>query len=151
MHRSTLASITLRQRQHGLSIIELMIAITIGLIILTGLSLMFVNSSTNTRELVKTAQQLENGRYAIETIRQDLMLAGFYGQFSSLPTAPTVAPDPCSAMVDKSSVAPGPSNATVDKSSVALGPCSAMVDRSSTSVEDHLAALRVPSVDASFS
>lgn len=95
MHRSTLASITLRQRQHGLSIIELMIAITIGLIILTGLSLMFVNSSTNTRELVKTAQQLENGRYAIETIRQDLMLAGFYGQFSSLPTAPTVAPDPC--------------------------------------------------------
>lgn len=84
-----------RQRQRGLSIIELMIAIAIGLIILSGLSLMFVNSSASTRELVKTAQQLENGRYAIETLRQDLVLAGFYGQFATLPTPPAVVPDPC--------------------------------------------------------
>lgn len=95
MNPSLLASNALRQNQGGLSVIELMIAIAIGLIILTGLSLMFVNSSTSTRELFKTAQQLENGRYAIETIRQDLMLAGFYGQFSNLSTAPTVMPDPC--------------------------------------------------------
>lgn len=83
------------RRQRGLSIIELMIAIAIGLIILTGLTGLFVNSSNSTRELVKSAQQLENGRFAIETLRQDLMLAGFYGQFSSLPAAPTSIPDPC--------------------------------------------------------
>lgn len=84
-----------RHRQAGLSVIELMISITIGLIILTGLSLMFVSTSNSTREVVKAAQQLENGRFAIETLRQEIMLAGFYGQFSTLPAAPASIPDPC--------------------------------------------------------
>ena len=83
------------RRQRGFSLIELMIAIAIGLIILAGMSALFVTSSNSTRELVKSAQQLENGRFAIETLRQDLILAGFYGQFSSLPAAPALVPDPC--------------------------------------------------------
>ena len=81
--------------QRGLSILELMISIAVGFIILTGLSLMFVSSSSSTRELVKSAQQLENGRFAIETLRQDIMLAGFYGRFSTLPAVPAAIPDPC--------------------------------------------------------
>ena len=84
-----------RHRQRGLSIMELMIAIGLSLVILTGLSFLFVNSSTSTREFVKSAQQLENGRFAVETLRQDLMLAGFYGRFGVLPDAPASIPDPC--------------------------------------------------------
>lgn len=83
------------RRQRGFSLIELMIAITIGLIILSGMSALFVTSSNSTRELVKSAQQLENGRFAIETLRQDLMLAGYYGRFSALAAAPAALPDPC--------------------------------------------------------
>ena len=44
--------------------------------------------------MAKTAQQIENGRYAIDILSQDLRLAGFYGHLSSMPTAPTSA-DPC--------------------------------------------------------
>ena len=84
-----------RRGQRGLSIMELMISMSIGLMILTGLTLLFVNSSNSTRELVKSAQQLENGRFAIETLRQDLMLAGFYGRLGALPAAPASIPDPC--------------------------------------------------------
>ena len=52
----------------GFSLVELMIAMTIGLLLLSGLAAIFVNSSDANRELQKTAQQIENGRYAIETV-----------------------------------------------------------------------------------
>ena len=82
-------------KQSGLSLVELMIALTIGLLLLTGLSLIFVNSSEANRELQKTAQQIENGRYAIDIISQDLRMAGFYGHFHDLPAPPGTLPDPC--------------------------------------------------------
>src|SRR5690242_8298963 len=85
----------LLKRQTGVSLVELMVALTIGLLLLTGLSLIFVNSSEANRELQKTAQQIENGRYATEIISQDLRLAGFYGHFHELPAAPAGFPDPC--------------------------------------------------------
>lgn len=81
----------------GFSLIELMIAMTIGLLLLGGLTMIFVNSSSASRELQKTAQQIENGRYAIDVISQDLRHAGFYGHLHSVGaiTAPAAVPDPC--------------------------------------------------------
>ena len=83
------------RKQAGLSLVELLIALTIGLLLLAGLTLIFVNSSEANRELQKTAQQIENGRYAIDLLTQDLRLAGFYGHFHELPAAPAALPDPC--------------------------------------------------------
>ena len=51
----------------GFSLIELMIAMTIGLLLLAGLTMIFVNSSNASREMQKTSQQIENGRFAIES------------------------------------------------------------------------------------
>src|SRR5687767_8895764 len=89
------------RREAGLSLIELMIASAIGLLLLTGLSLIFVNTSEANRELQKTAQQIENGRYAIESICLGLRLAGFFGHLhdvasiTALGAPATVPPDPC--------------------------------------------------------
>lgn len=85
-------------RQSGFSLIELMIASTIGLILLSGLALLFVNTSESNRELQKTSQQIENGRFAIDILSTNLRLAGFYGHlssFSSIAAPATVPPDPC--------------------------------------------------------
>ncbi|HEX9833094.1 MAG TPA: PilW family protein [Mycobacterium sp.] len=68
---------------------------TIGLLLLAGLTLIFVNSSEANRELQKTAQQIENGRYAIDVITQDLKHAGYYGHFHGTLPAPAALPDPC--------------------------------------------------------
>ena len=91
-------SIATLRRQSGLSLIELMIASVIGLLLLGGLSLIFVNSSETNREMQKTSQQIENGRYAIDILSQNLRLAGFYGHLHDVgiitPPA-TVPPDPC--------------------------------------------------------
>jgi type IV pilus assembly protein PilW len=52
----------------------------------------------------KTSQQIENGRYTTQTLRDDLRLAGYYGEF--MPTllgTPTAVPDP--SATDDASVA----------------------------------------------
>ena len=87
-------------RIHGFSLVELMIASTIGLLLLSGLAMIFVNTSDANRELQKTAQQIENGRYGIEIISQDLRHAGFYGHVHNLalaqvPAQAVIPPDPC--------------------------------------------------------
>jgi type IV pilus assembly protein PilW len=72
-----------------------MVGLTIGLIILTALLLLFSNISYSNKEQFKAAQQLENGRYAMELLSNDIRLAGFYGEFASLPAAMSALPDPC--------------------------------------------------------
>ena len=86
------------RHESGFSIIELMIAMTIGLLLLSGLAMIFVSSSDANRELQKIAQQIENGRFAVETVSTDLRHAGFYGHMhdlSSIPAPATIPPDPC--------------------------------------------------------
>jgi type IV pilus assembly protein PilW len=86
-----------RRRQAGLSLIELMISITIGLIILTAMALVFVNASSTRTELERVSRQIENGRYAIELLSSDLRMAGFYGELDVGTIAGTALPaNPCS-------------------------------------------------------
>lgn len=80
--------------QRGLSLIELMIAMALGLLIMTAIGSLFVASSRSHTEIQKSAAQIENGRYAMETVAEDLKHAGFYGQLAILP-ALSGTPDPC--------------------------------------------------------
>ncbi len=66
--------------QRGFSLIELMIAITLGLLILAGMLIVFSNSSATRNEIERNNRQIENGRYAIELLRDEIQLAGFYGE-----------------------------------------------------------------------
>lgn len=85
----------MRQRQTGLSILEFMIAISIGLVLVAGLVTMFANSSNTEHELRRSSQQIENGRYAMDVLVQDLQLAGYFGSYRKF-SAATAAPDICS-------------------------------------------------------
>lgn len=67
-------------RSRGFTIIELMVGLTIGMLLVAGLSLLFANSSRTGIELEKSIRQIENGRYAIESLHDDIALAGFYGE-----------------------------------------------------------------------
>ncbi|HEU0220454.1 MAG TPA: PilW family protein [Gallionella sp.] len=83
-----------RQIQRGLSLIELMISITIGLLILSALSTLFANQSRTRSELDKSNRMIDNGRYALEVLTDNLRLAGFYSNYAPSGT-PTATPDPC--------------------------------------------------------
>lgn len=89
---------TLRSRQTGLSLVEMMVSITLGLLILSGVLAVFVNTSAARNEVERTSRQIENGRYASELLTEDLRLAGFYGELNvgSLPAPAALPADPCS-------------------------------------------------------
>jgi type IV pilus assembly protein PilW len=81
-------------RERGFSLVELMVALAIGLVLLTLLATVFANSSRSQKEITLAAQQVENGRYAIELLTDDLRHAGFYGHYFSLTPASALT-DPC--------------------------------------------------------
>lgn len=79
-HRFPLASCTPGHRARGLSLIELLVAMAVGLILVTGLVSLFANSSQTGNELEKSIRQLESGRYGLELLNEDLSVAGYYGE-----------------------------------------------------------------------
>lgn len=87
-----------RHPQHGFSLIELMIALTLGLLIMAALSALFLNITRNNSELAKANVQIENGRFAIQLLQNDLVHAGFWGELR--PPAPAAIPDPCASSWD---------------------------------------------------
>ncbi|MBZ2209387.1 PilW family protein [Massilia soli] len=90
----------LLRAQRGFSLTELLIAATIGLVILAGMSTLFVNNSRTQAEIEKANRQVENGRFAMQTLSSDLRNAGFYGEFDpTILTSPAAVPDPCAATV----------------------------------------------------
>ena len=67
----------------GVSLVEFMVAIAIGLVLLTGLITLFSNSSNSTAEIDKSIRQIENGRYAVELISENISIAGYYGELTT--------------------------------------------------------------------
>lgn len=63
----------------GFSLIELMISMTIGLFIISAISVALIASSSGARTNDRTAELQMNGRYALQILRQDLQHAGFMG------------------------------------------------------------------------
>ena len=65
--------------QRGFTLIELMIGLLLSGIILFALVTLFGNNSRMRNEIDRATQQIENGRYALDLLRDDLHLAGYYG------------------------------------------------------------------------
>ena len=86
---------TTRRRQAGLSLIELMIALSIGLFLLLGLVAVFSNSNRTYIDLSRASQQIENGRFAVQVMTDDISLAGYYGRYALQLTVPGALPDTC--------------------------------------------------------
>ena len=83
------------KRTHaGFTLIELMIAVVLGLLVLAALTSFFVRTSYNRSELERTNRQIENGRYAISALRDDMMLAGYYADVDTN-AANWQQPTPC--------------------------------------------------------
>lgn len=96
---------TIRAPSHarGYTIIELMVSITIGLIILAALVTLFAGNSRERGEIERANEQTENGRYALQTIGDDLRDAGYLASFNPGTvagpnpqlTVPAVLPNVC--------------------------------------------------------
>lgn len=73
-------------RQTGLTLIELMISITLGLVILAALGYTYVSSRGVYRSTENLARMQEAGRSALQFLTEDLRMTSFYGCRSRLIT-----------------------------------------------------------------
>lgn len=65
--------------QRGMSLVELLVAMAIGLALLSALVTIYVNGNRSNLEMERSVRQLDNGRFAMEVIGEDLKMAGYYG------------------------------------------------------------------------
>jgi type IV pilus assembly protein PilW len=68
-----------RHSQRGLTLLELLIAMTLGVFLLTGVVQTFTSARQTYRMEDGLSRLIENGRYAIEFIDRDVRMAGFGG------------------------------------------------------------------------
>ena len=78
-----------REGQRGLTIVELMIALLLGLFVIGGVIFVFAGSKRSYTETEQQARISENGRFAVQLLEGELRLAGFFGEA----TAATIDPD----------------------------------------------------------
>lgn len=89
------------RRQSGLSLVELMISLTVGMLVISAMTTMFVQSSRARNSNERVNRQTESGRFALQTIANDLQQAGYYDSFDPDASAktylapPAAKPDPC--------------------------------------------------------
>ena len=125
-----------RQTQRGVSLIELMVAITIGLLILAALSTLLISQTNIRNELDKSNRMIDNGRYALELLSENIRLAGFYDNYdpSGAPRDPALlVPTPCLPSITNATTNTAANvllhhvqgyNAATESSAIASPPCS---------------------------
>lgn len=67
------------RRAHGLSLIELMVALLLGTLLLLGLVQVFAASRTASQLSEGLARVQENGRFAMDFLQRDVRMAGHFG------------------------------------------------------------------------
>lgn len=100
--------------QSGFSLIEMLVVVAISLLMMVAILQLFLDVTRTQDEMSKTNAQMENGRFAIQVIKDDVIHGGFWDgyipQFDDLtaadvptdyplpyPADPTKPPEPCAA------------------------------------------------------
>jgi len=100
--------------QSGFSLVEMLVVVAISLLMMVAILQLFLDVTRTQDEMTKTNAQMENGRFAIQVIKDDVIHGGFWDgyipQFDDLtaadiptdyplpyPADPTKPPEPCAA------------------------------------------------------
>lgn len=79
-------------RQRGISMVEVMVAMALGLVILLAVTIIFTNNSRTRGEMEKSGRQVENGRYALMLLSDEISNAGFWGEAGAQNVPGTLPP-----------------------------------------------------------
>ncbi|MBL4940403.1 MAG: PilW family protein [Colwellia sp.] len=80
--------------QSGFSLLEVFIALSIGLVIFAGVMSVFVGMRTTTNETSSYGELQENGRFAISVLSDDLLRQDFWGDYTGTIDLASVNPVP---------------------------------------------------------
>lgn len=80
----------------GMTLVELLVAVAIGMLILTAMAILFANNSRSRSETERASQKIENGRFALEMLGSELEHAGYFSVFDPRQVPlPTTTPPAC--------------------------------------------------------
>jgi type IV pilus assembly protein PilW len=79
MHAKHLIAGVRRTAQRGFTLVEIMIAMAMGLILILAMLASLQTSASMNRTNVRTSELQTNGQFALEVLRRDLLHAGFKG------------------------------------------------------------------------
>ena len=83
MHRTAMDI----KKSRGLSLIELLVSMVLGLTLATGVVQIYMGSNTTERDREARQRIQENGRFATNFLSQEVRMAGYLGCLSSIPGA----------------------------------------------------------------
>ena len=78
----------LRSRMHGLSLVEAMVSLVIGLVVVGAVLISYIASGKTSAQQAAYAEMNENAQLGLSLLSRDLLLAG-YSQLIGVPPAPT--------------------------------------------------------------
>lgn len=96
--RPTVVAASPRRAARGFTLLEILIALALGVVILLALTILFSRNTGNQTELERTIRQVESARFSLDTLAEDVMHAGFFSDFNpdTLANAPAYqTPSPC--------------------------------------------------------
>lgn len=82
----------------GFTIVEFMIAIALSMVVVAALTAAFITNSQSRAVVERANQQIESARFALEAIKDDLEMAGYWSHFNLRNAGmgvPAALPDPC--------------------------------------------------------
>ena len=83
--------------------VELLIAMALGIVLSWAILDVTLSSSRPARELELTSEMIENGRYLTRLVGGEIQLAGFYGRLENyLDDTVTAQPNPCTGLSSSS-------------------------------------------------
>lgn len=75
--------------------IELLIAMAIGVVIAAAMAGLYTQSLKTREQVDRTSQRIENGRYGLDAMAEDVRLAGYFGDLSPASDTTWNTGDPC--------------------------------------------------------
>jgi type IV pilus assembly protein PilW len=81
-------------RQAGVSLVEIMVALTVGLVLIAGVGQIYLSSKQTYRVQDAQSRLQENARYALELLQRDVREAGYLGCRSITSITPNVIANP---------------------------------------------------------
>jgi type IV pilus assembly protein PilW len=114
-----------KQHQKGFSIIELMIAMTLGMMLITAVISIFLSSNKNFSQNDRYARLQENGRFALRLVTKELTMANFWGGMTEPSDIDTTIPlgAQCNLQLDTSNDFLVADNVTASAASTLSGGC----------------------------
>ena len=82
------------RRARGMSLVEILVALALGMLMMGAVALVFAATSRNRGDLERSARLTENAQYALDFLGDELRLAGYFAEMAFVGVG-WQTPDPC--------------------------------------------------------